>query len=200
MQHNDDQAQRIYENGIRAAAATMILRDPIVLYSTWRHYADLPRFIDSLVRVEVIDTLRSRWVVKGPADTRLSWTAEIIRDEPGNVIAWKTVGEGDVQSAGSIRFRERLHNRGTEVKVVLEYVPPGGILGDVAAKRLGDDAKTMLRLGLHRFRQLMETGEIPVAKGQPVGANSKRADRPGESDQRTTDANLRDIASGESAT
>lgn len=191
------QAERLYQHGIRATGAVTIQRDPMTLYAAWRKLSDLPRFIDAIISVDVLDERMSRWVVRGPGDREVTWTAELIRDEPGRMLAWKTVGDPDVASAGTLRFDELAHGRGTEVRVIVEHEPPGGTAGNVVAKWFGQDAKSLLRLGLHRFRQLMETGEIPVSKGQPAGGNSWRQDRPGESDARTTESDLRDIAEQE---
>jgi hypothetical protein len=70
-------------------------------------------------------------------------------------------------------------------------------VGDALAKATGADARSLVHEGLHRFRQLMETGEIPVSKQQPAGRNPTRSDRPGEDDRPRTDTNVRDIARGE---
>ncbi|HYD00213.1 MAG TPA: SRPBCC family protein, partial [Phycisphaerales bacterium] len=135
---------------------------------------------------------RTRWTTRGPAGKEVTWEADIINDEPGRRISWKSVAGSQVETAGTIAFAELPHGRGTRVDVVLEYVPPGGRLGAAASKTTGDDARTQVREALHRFRQMMETGEVANAKGQPVGAG--RDDAPGGKDQRETDDNLRDVA------
>lgn len=191
--YRDKQAEQFFANGVQARGATMIMRSAADLYAAWRKLEDLPRMIDTLESVEQTSQTRSRWTTKGPGGS-YSWEAEVIRDEPGKVIVWRSVEGSSVQNAGSIRFRER-GERGTEVKVVLEYVPPGSRFGDAVAKMFGDDPKNQVHQALHRFRQVMETGEIPTAKGQPVGANAMRRDRPGETDKRKTDDDVRDIAS-----
>lgn len=192
--NNDALAKRFFENGIHATGATTIMRPAADLYAVWRKMADLPRFIDHLVKVETVSETRSRWTVRGPGGREYSWESEIIQDEPDRVIAWTTVGSPGVPNAGSIRFRELSHGRGTEVKVAIEYLPPGGRLGDAVARIMGDDARSQIHEALHRFRQVMETGEIPTTKQQPVGANARRHDRPGEKDRRETEADVRSVA------
>lgn len=195
-QAQPDQAHELRERGIKVKGILTIQRDAMSLYEAWRHLSQLDRFLENLVEVQELDEKRSTWTVEGPIGKRMTWTAELIVDKPGEMLAWRTVGNPDVMTAGTIAFSELKNGRGTEVRVQLEYVPPGGKLGDAVAKAFQKDAKNQVLLGLLRFRQVMETGEVAVAKGQPVGKNARRHDRPGESDTRKTDPDVRDIADG----
>jgi len=192
--HNDKQAERFFEHGIHATGAVTIMRPVLDLYQVWRELTDLPRFIDRLEFVQVLDEKRSRWSITGARGRRFTWEAEVINEEPGALLAWKTVGEPAIPNAGSIRFRELAHGRGTEVKVSLEYLPPGRALGEAIARALGQDARARVHEALHRFRQLMETGEIPTSQEQPVGRWARRRGRPGERGARRTDADVRDLS------
>jgi uncharacterized membrane protein len=60
-------------------------------------------------------------------------------------------------------------DRGTEVRVVLEYIPPAGQIGFVVAKLFGEEPQQQVSEDLYRFKQLMETGEITSTEGQPLG-------------------------------
>lgn len=188
---NDLTSERLFEHGIRATASVTIMRPAADLYRVWRELEQLPRFIDHLESVEVLDGTRSRWTVEGPGQ-KVSWEASIIRDEPGSLISWKSDAPAKVPNAGTIRFRELPGDRGTQVHVVIVHVPPGGAIGNAVAKLVGDDARTQVKEAMHRFRQLMETGEIPTTRGQPVGA--AQADSKDNSvAEAKTDRNLRDI-------
>ncbi len=191
--NNDLTAERLFTDGIRATASVTIMRPAADLYRVWRDLESLPRFIDHLRSVEVLDHTRSRWTTKGPGQS-VSWDAHIIRDEPNSLISWKSDPPAKVPNAGTISFKELPANRGTQVHVVLVHAPPGGAVGNAVAKFVGDDAKTQVKQALHRFRQLMETGEIPTTRGQPVGA--AQADSKDNSlAEAKTDRNLRDLAS-----
>ncbi|MDX2116147.1 MAG: SRPBCC family protein [Planctomycetota bacterium] len=187
----DALGKRFFENGKRATAAVTIQRSAEELYAVWCRFEDLPRFIDDLESVTRTGE-ELLWKVKGPGGRSYSWNARIINDEPGRMLAWRTDDEG-VPNAGSIRFEEQPFRRGTEVHVVVEYLPPGGTVGDVFAKAVGKSPEGMLQRGLFQFRQMMETGEVATSHGQPVGANARRTDRPGEG-ERATDTDLQDIA------
>lgn len=191
MPLNDEQARALHERGVHATGVTTIMRPASDLYQVWKQFDQLPRFIDNLERVEMIDDTTSRWTVRGPGDKEITWTAQIIHDEPGKVIAWKSDAGADVPNAGSIRFRELENGRGTEVRVHLEHLPPGGALGQVAAKMAGKDAQTHVKGALHRFRQMMEAGELASTAGQPVGADRAKDEAAVEP---KTDSDVRDLA------
>jgi len=76
------------------------------VYDVWHTLENLPRLLSHVERVEVLDRTRSRWTVKGPAGTRISWEAELINDKPGEVIAWRTTDSTLVNHAGSVTFEE----------------------------------------------------------------------------------------------
>ena len=139
------------------------------LYGFWRDFTNLPKFMKHLQSVTVQDEKRSHWVTDGPAGSRVSWDADVINDVPGELIAWHSLAGGDVDTAGSIRFRDAPAGRGTEVKVSMSYVPPGGKLGAVVAKVFGRSGEAEVREDLRRFKQLMEAGEVPTIDGQSHG-------------------------------
>jgi uncharacterized membrane protein len=139
------------------------------LYSFWRRLENLPRFTRHLQDVTVSSDSRSHWVTRGPLGGTVEWDAEIIDDRPNELIAWKSVPGADVDNAGSVQFKPAPGNRGTEVKVVTTYNPPGGAIGDMLAKLFGESPKQQIGDDLARFKMLMEAGEIATNDGQPSG-------------------------------
>jgi uncharacterized membrane protein len=97
------------------------------------------------------------------------WDSEVIKDEPGRLIAWKSLPGSDVHLAGSVHFDQLPGNRGTIVTLELNYEPPAGAIGLAFAKLIGQDPDKNAREDLRRFKQLMEAGEIPTIEGQPSG-------------------------------
>jgi uncharacterized membrane protein len=161
--------EEYFDHGIHIEQSVTILRDQAELFRFWRDFQNLPRFMEYVKSVEVLDDKRSRWTVQGPVGTSLKWDAEIINEEPNQLIAWRTLGGADVDVAGSVRFVPAPEDRGTEVRVVIDYIPPTGKFGDVVAKLLGDSPSGQIREDLRHFKQLMEAGEIPTIQGQPKG-------------------------------
>src|SRR3954463_9795737 len=94
--------------------------------------------------------------------------------EPCCCSPWKTSPNAGRQClaiahAGSVHFLPAPGGRGTEVRVVMEYIPPAGRLGRLIAKILGKEPEIQMREGLRHFKQMMEAGEIPSTEGQPSG-------------------------------
>lgn len=137
------------------------------LYRFWRDFANLPRFMKHLKHVAVIDGKRSHWIASAPIGSSIEWDAEIVREEENRLIAWASVEGADIENSGFVRFQPAPAGRGTEVKVVLEYNPPGGAIA--AAKLFGEDAEQQIGDDLRRFKQFMETGEIATVEGQSSG-------------------------------
>lgn len=161
-----------FERGIQVRQAYTINRSPAELYSFWRDFTNLPHFMRHLESVETLDYTHSRWIAKAPsiAGGKVQWDAEIINDQPNALIAWRSVGNPDVEHAGSVRFVPAPGSRGTEVHVSLDYIPPaGGKLGSWLAMLFGEEPRMQIEEDLRRFKRLMETGEIPTTKGQPKG-------------------------------
>jgi uncharacterized membrane protein len=168
----DDQStdpDEYFSRGIHVEQAFTINRPADELYRFWRDFANLPRFMTHLKSVEVIDEKRSRWVAKAPAGLSVQWDAEIINEEPNSLISWRSVGGADVDNAGSVRFVPAPGARGTEVRVVIDYIPPAGKLGSLVARMFGQEPEQQIQDDLRRFKQLMEAGEIPATAGQPRG-------------------------------
>jgi uncharacterized membrane protein len=140
-----------------------ILRSPAELYLEWRDLTHSPELVPMLESVTLHDDRLSHWVARGPANTRIEWDAELVADEPGQLIAWRSVEGSDVSNAGSVHFETAPGGRGTEVRVALTYTPPAGRLGAAMATIFGKGADRQVREGLRRFKQRMETREIAVS-------------------------------------
>ena len=158
-----------FERGIHVEESFTIMKSPEELYTFWHKFENLPRFMMHLKSVDTIDEKRSHWVAEGPAGMNVEWEAEIINDDPNRLIAWRSRGGADVDNAGTVTFRRAAGDRGTEVSVTLDYIPPMGKAGSLVAKLFGRDADQMIREDLRNFKRLMETGEIPTTQGQPRG-------------------------------
>lgn len=153
--------------GIHVEEAVTVSRPPSEVFRFWRNFENLPRFMNHLRAVSQREAGISHWVARGPAGMNVEWDARIINEIDGRLIAWQSLEGSEVSTAGSVNFRET--PRGTEVRVHLQYSPPAGRLGAAVARLLGEEPTVQIHDDLRRFKQLIETGEIPTTKGQPVG-------------------------------
>jgi uncharacterized membrane protein len=157
------------------AEAVTINRSPDELYRFWQDPTNLVRVMDNICAIEPIDDRRSRWTVKAPAGKEVSWESVITNDVPGQEITWQSVEGADIANNGRIEFRDA-GSRGTIVRATIAYEPPAGTIGQLVAKLFQREPRIQARRDLHRFKQLMETGEIAT------GARNRRllAERKGE--------------------
>jgi uncharacterized membrane protein len=156
-------------HGIKVEESITINRDAPTLWRFWRKLENIGRFMQHLECVEEIDERRSRWTARGPLGAKLQWEAEIINEKENELIAWRSVDDSEVDTAGSVHFRELPHGRGTEMRVVLKYDAHAAQLGEPIARLLGQSPSQQIREDLRRFKQVMETGETASIEGQPRG-------------------------------
>ena len=147
--------------GIRVDKTVTVYRPAAVLYQYWRNFENLPRIMRHVDSVTVLDDVQSHWVVQGPAGTHFEWDAEIHNEKENELIAWRSL-DGDVNHAGSVRFRPTPTGRGTEVRVELRYEPPAGALGAAIARLFGEEPAQQVTEDLMRFKRVMETADQPV--------------------------------------
>jgi uncharacterized membrane protein len=148
-------ASRDRGEGRKIEQAVMIRRPRGELFRFWRQLDNLPRFMDNLESVTILDSRRSHWVAKGPVGTRVEWDAEIHNEIGDELIAWRSLPGADVDQAGSVHFSPAADGQ-TEVRVVMRYSGPGRRAGDVVAHILGDDPERQIADDLRRFKQVME--------------------------------------------
>lgn len=139
------------------------------LYRFWHNFENLPTFMKHLKSVKVYNEKRSHWIANAPLDNSVEWDAEILEDRENEFISWASVEGADIDNSGFVRFKKAPVERGTEVKIVLEYNPPGGALGATVAKLFGEEPEQQIDDELRRFKMLMEAGEIATTEGQSSG-------------------------------
>jgi uncharacterized membrane protein len=144
--------------GHKVEKMILIARPPEEVFRFWRNLENLPEFMDNIESIRVLDDRRSHWVVKGPGGQSVEWDAEIVNEHPGEMISWQTLPGADVQSAGTVRFTPADEGRATQLRVILEFHPPGGALGTQFPRLFGKDPSAQLDQDLARLKQVLETG------------------------------------------
>jgi uncharacterized membrane protein len=96
----------------------------------------------------------------------------MVEERENELISWQSLPGADVDNRGSVYFREAPAGRGTEVKVKLEYYPPGGVAGVAFAKLFNKVTAQQIKEDMRRFKQVLEAGEIPTTEGQPHGQDA----------------------------
>lgn len=144
------------------AESVTIDRPAHELFEFWRDPANLVQVMENIEAIEPIDRDRSRWTVKAPAGKTVSWESVITHEVPGREITWHSAEGAEIENNGRVQFIEA-GERGTVVRAVIAYDPPGGTVGQLVAKLLQREPRVQTRRDLHRLKQLMETGEIATS-------------------------------------
>lgn len=138
------------------------------LFAFWRKLENLPSVMSHLESVQEHGEV-SHWVAQAPAGQSVEWTAEIVKETPNELIAWRSLPGAQVPNSGSVRFKDLPAGRGTEVRVILEYSPPAGKLGALVAKLFLQEPQIQVEEDLRKWKQVMEAGETATIEGQPRG-------------------------------
>ncbi len=153
-----------YEHGVRIEAEIMVNRKSADCFAFWRKLDNLPRFMDRLESVEVIDNDRSRWIAKPALGIPMQWEATIIAEETGRRLAWQSDDGSQLHNTGAVRFDE--NKDVTRVTVEMECLPPGGHFSEALARIFGNDPQAQLNSDLARFKQLMEADTQSESRGR----------------------------------
>ncbi|WP_157994309.1 SRPBCC family protein [Peristeroidobacter agariperforans] len=153
-------------------ASLMINSPPDQVYAFWRKLENLPRFMSHLESVAEVAQQRSEWTARLPGGVQLRWQSEIVEDQPGRLMSWRTVAGSEINHVGSVRFEPGPGGQGTQVKVEIYYGMPGGPAAAKAAQLVAMAPESLVTEDLRRLKQLIETGEIATTQGQPAGKRS----------------------------
>jgi uncharacterized membrane protein len=148
-----------------ARATALVQGSPRDLYELWRHVELAPQWQEMITDVIETGPTTSHWVMNADGKT-IEWDAEILADEPGRRIAWRSVA-GDSNHAGEVVFEPAPGGRGTVVIVLQEFRQ--GKMATVAETIFSRNPKQAVIENLRHFKAFAETGEIPRIEGQPHG-------------------------------
>jgi uncharacterized membrane protein len=111
---------------------------------------------------------RSHWVAK-TAGIPIEWDAEIVDDDPGSMIAWRSVESAMLRHAGIVRFSAADPRPGTIVEVEIEIRLPLGPLTRAFSNVFDKLPEAQIGMDLRSLKQLLETGEVATVDGQSSG-------------------------------
>jgi uncharacterized membrane protein len=145
--------------------SALIQANPDDLYALWRDIESAQLWQEEIASVISTGDFTSHWTMKS-GDKTIEWDSEILADEPGRRIAWRTIS-GESNNAGEVIFERAPGNRGTLVTVLQAFRM--GKLASFWETLTGRNPKQAVIENLRHFKALAETGEIPRIQGQPHG-------------------------------
>ena len=137
-----------------------IVRAPKQLvYESWRNLEKLPRFFKHIKKIKVDGELHSQWTLRTPGRLpSIEWKAEIIDQEDGRELSWRSLPGSVIETAGKINFANT--TGGTEVTVLISYRPPAGYIGSAVASFINPGLKKIVEEDLSRFKRYIEAKAI----------------------------------------
>jgi len=149
--------------------STLIHANADDLYRMWRDVEAAPLWQEQIEKVTCTGATTSHWVMrsgKKDKDKSIEWDSEVLKDEPGRRIAWRSIS-GESENAGEVIFEPSPGGRATMVTVLQEFRM--GKLASAWETLVGRNPKQAVIENLRHFKALAETGEIPRTEGQPHG-------------------------------
>jgi uncharacterized membrane protein len=139
-------------------------REPATQRQIWAHFADLGE----------ADLQNASWTLRAPLGIALRWQAQIVEEQPGELLRWASLPGAGLPNDGNVRFRRSPGGVGSEVVLRARFDPPLGRLGDAAAKLFGRVPEKAVTEALQRFKRLAETGEAEENSGTSAGEERRR--------------------------
>ena len=130
---------------------------PGEVYAYWRNLKNLPGTISRLLQVDVVDENLSTWKAKVLGNLfAVKWDAEIVKDEPGRLVGWKSASGPLLHHVGRVEFEEAPGGIGTLMKVVLSYRPLIGGVGVGLSKMINPYFEHLLKKEIKNFKYKIE--------------------------------------------
>lgn len=135
----------------------IIDKAPAEVYAYWRNLSNLPGSIEHLLNVEIKNNRLSHWKANVVGNLlSIDWDAEIVKDEPGRLIGWRSLQGAMMHHVGRVQFEDAPGGNGTILKIVLSYHPPAGGLGMGLAHLLNPFFETLLKKEIKNFKHVIE--------------------------------------------
>lgn len=134
-----------------------VINKPISeVYAFWRDFENLPKFMNHLSSVNPINYTTSEWTAKGPMGIgKITWKAEVIKDEKDKLISWNSLPDSSIKNAGKVVFKPK--GKATEIDVTISYHAPLGVAGETAAKLLNPYFEKLVKDDILNFKTYLES-------------------------------------------
>jgi uncharacterized membrane protein len=160
----------------KAAEATVTIQRPVVdVFSFYRDFENLPRFLGDVMAIEGIGPATYRWTIVGPLGIRLRSSIKLTEERTNELIRYETTAVPGMRTHWSVHFTAGPGRDRTEVHEVLKT--PFGRLGRTALTLIGKPPAEEMAANLRRLKQLMETGGVTDTDHAVAGKFDRRSAR-----------------------
>lgn len=149
------------KGGNIAITTSLTVNRPVEeVYNAWRQLENLPLFMSHLHSVAIIDQYKSEWKARIPGGLgTISWKAEILMDQPNELLSWHSLPGSTIHNAGKVRFVD--NGDSTDIEVTISYHAPMGKAGEMGAKLLTPVFENMITKDIEGFKEYIEAGTAP---------------------------------------
>jgi uncharacterized membrane protein len=153
---------KVLKSGEAVINTSLTVNKPVnEVYNAWRKLENLPLFMDHLKSVEQLDEYTSEWKAKVPGGLgTVSWKAEILMDEPNELLSWHSLPNSTVRNAGKVRFKD--NGNSTEIDVTISYHAPMGKAGEAVAKLFNPAFEKIVKSDIKDFKHYIEETKAPM--------------------------------------
>lgn len=99
------------------------------VFNKWTEWEGFPEFMPGVLEVKDLGGGRTYWKIE-VGGRQVEWEAEILAFKPNSAITWRATS--GLKTGGTVSFMDTKPDfHGCRVAVLLEYNPPGTLLGDL---------------------------------------------------------------------
>jgi uncharacterized membrane protein len=125
------------------------------VFAFWRKLENLNLFMEH-VTIRELDDKRSSWSAKIPSGKHLlQWEAEIVKEEEGKEISWKSLPGSAVYNIGKISFSDT-PGKATRIDAFISYQAPFGPVGEGLSRLLTPLFSHKIREDIRNFKYFVE--------------------------------------------
>ena len=158
----ESNAAHEHSDNINIKVDLAVKRPTQELYEFWRKLENLPLFMSHIQSVEQLDHHTSVWKATGPGGVGTpKWKAEIVKDEPGRLLGWRSLPGAPIVNAGKVEFQD-LGNNYTRLHVVISYKAPLGVPGKELSRLFNPMFRDMVMKDILNFKDYMEVRQISL--------------------------------------
>ena len=154
--------QKMHSPAVNIRTCFIVRAPRRLVYDSWRNLEKLPRFLKHIKKIKVIDDLHSQWTLKTTGKMpQVHWNAEIIEQENGRELSWRSLPGSKIEAAGKVNFADTYG--GTEVTILISYRPPAGYIGSAIATFVNPTLKKMIEQDLANFKRYTEAKSVDLS-------------------------------------
>lgn len=138
------------------------------VYRFWSNLENLAIFLPHLRDIRPLDDRRSHWELKLRENLSVQWTAELLHEDPEELVVWRVQEPSDLYHEGWVRFSSLRGGASTMMTLKVYILAPGGNAGAQFFKWLERLPIRFFATDLERFRRIMESSAIDPVEPSPT--------------------------------